>query len=181
MTTTNMRTYHDLILSVTNENYNTARRMLLRDYDEMSILFKTKQELDQFTKDMKDRYLWFNESQECQMIHSTDSYAFDTDFQFCWPYKDAPYRIEAMWVANGHAPLHERHLSAHGSPSTVHASWKLPSMALYAYEKERLKEEGLQFHQEYRNSYGIFSYWSTTLGTDAPTFYYKPRVNTRDR
>lgn len=177
---TKLRLHHDLLLSIANENFNSARRLLLRNYDEMSILFETEAELEVFVRDMRERGLWFNESQEQQHITSSNSYAFGTDFQFVWPYQDAPYRIEAMRVTDGYAPLHERHLSAHGSPSTVHASWKLPNMAMYSFEKERLAEEGFQFHQEYRNNYGIFSYWSPRGTSDAPTLFYKPRVNTRD-
>lgn len=169
---------HDLGLSLAQECRRAALVKLPRLYDEVSLLFRDKKSLDKFTKDMKGRGLWFNESFESQQNTATDEWEFDTEFQFSLPYMNASWRIEAMRVECGHAPLHQRHIEGHGAPSVVHVSWKAPTREEYLLEKVALFEEGMTFHAEYENSYGIFSYWS--FEKDNVFMYYKPRVNVRD-
>jgi hypothetical protein len=84
------------------------------------------------------------------------------------------WRIEAMCVLDGNAPLHSQHIERFGDPCIVHASFKLDDEGEYAKAKAELSEFGFPFCAEYSNSYGRFSYWN------AGRYYLKPRVNLRD-
>lgn len=85
------------------------------------------------------------------------------------------WRIEAMAVLDGSAPLHSQHEARHGDPSVIHASFKCEDVAEYEDVKKFLMDlSTLPFVAEYRNSYGQFSYWQ------CGRYYLKPRVNTRD-
>lgn len=100
--------------------------------------------------------------------------SFDVRFEFLQP-SEVDYRIEAMTVLSGSAPLHSQHLIQYGDPSVVHASFKCKS--LEEYDRVRVALHGmnaLPFKAEYSNSYGVFSYWK------CGHYFLKPRVNLRD-
>ena len=93
----------------------------------------------------------------------------------------ADWRIEAMCVLNGMAPLHLEHLltPGKGPGSVMHASYKPPGLdgsdwASKYLEHKQMLARLLDYKCEYDNSYGVFSYFQ--FGN----WYLKPRVNTRD-
>lgn len=151
--------------------------------DEVSLLFTTEADLIDFTK-------WcivngidnFNTTGD-EMVRMDTDHGLDESFHVRFEFlrvPGAPWRIEAMCVLDGAAPLHFAHLAEHGDGCVVHASWKEANLTTYNRVKEGLRAEGgglvhaVPFHAEYRNSYGQFSYWGTG------PFYFKPRVNLRD-
>ena len=104
---------------------------------------------------------------------------FDVRFEFLRK-PGVDWRIEATCVLAGRAPLHSAVLDSRGSGTPIHASWKTYDKPAYDRSKEALSKAFLPtlpavpFFAEYRNSYGLFSYWG------APDLYFKPRVNLRD-
>lgn len=148
------------------------------EIDEVSLLFETEGKLDDFIRGAK---------QDCNAEHfnsvidhmvmqysardnEMEGYnSFDVRFEFLRiPHCD--WRIEAMTVLRGYAPLHSQHLQHLGNGCVMHASYKPES-----YQKERRNlDELMDFRAEYRNSYGVFAYYNFGL------WYVKPRRNTRD-
>lgn len=150
------------------------------EIDEMAFVFATPKELDRFVLDAKAEN--FNSVKSDQMVRQDRQQSFEVRFEFLQGSK-VPFRIEAMCVLSGDAPLHARHLHVHGSGSLVHASWKCGWQEMYDAEKERMRPCSF-FQAEYRNSYGMFSYWKMredvrSRGALGPLFL-KPRVNLRD-
>lgn len=160
--------------------------------DEVSVLFGYEESLDSFVFDAKMKGLWFNSSTEQQVstdrsnevIGRKDDY--DTRYEFIHPYRGAPWRIEAMYViespymAEPSSPLHYNLINTYGSPCIAHVSWKLPTEDEYNNEVEMLKNRGHTMFGEYRNGYGLFSYWNPLLTEGGNQFFLKPRVNLRD-
>lgn len=114
---------------------------------------------------------------------------FNVRFEFVRIHPE--WRIEAMCVLWGKAPLHTRALELYGSGCIVHASYKLQTRmgydqhTGYGYDVRVLNPAGCMdpadikgdpaMEAEYQNSYGRFSYWQH--GTYP---FLKPRVNLRD-
>lgn len=95
---------------------------------------------------------------------------FDVRFEFLRP-KDQHFRIEAMCIGEGSAPLHEAALAIDGPGTCVHASYKPRGYGTHVVRLNRV----LSLEAEYSNAYGLFSYWSG-LST-----YVKPRLSFADR
>lgn len=162
--------------------------MLPGTIDEAALLFASEHDLDDFlvwaTTDARLEH--FNSVPKDTMVQLYGNslagianqrgpdFDFDVRFEFL-RIAGAKWRIEAMCVLGGTAPLHEKYLTRNGSGSVVHVSYKMPAPSQYDREKERLWEV-MEMQAEYRNSYGTFSYWG-----DGSLPYLKPRVNTRDR
>lgn len=146
-----------------------------RPVDEMSILFRSRAEHIGFTEWARARGLVFNEVTEKQKDLTAPGHGFTTNFTFVkkriWD-----WRIEAMVVTSGRAPLHTQLNLMHGDFTIAHASWKLKDVEIYHKDKCALEDAGFRFHKEYRNGYGQFAYFSHP---EFP-FYFKPRVNLRD-
>jgi hypothetical protein len=138
--------------------------------DEVSILFKHNTELDGFVRYCVSRDLeHFNGVRDtCHNEWASDPNTFQVRFEFL-RYPGADWRIEAMCVNSGFAPLHER-LRNHSMP---HVSFKCLDTMHYDHINKVLTGI-LPWQGSYRNSYGAFSYF----GAYAP--YIKPRVNLRD-
>lgn len=100
---------------------------------------------------------------------------FDVRFEFLRA-PGASWRIEAMCVLGGHAPLHSQHIAVYGDPCVVHASFKCQDEEGLGKAERELHKIGsaLPFCASYQNSYGEFSYWKVGR------YYLKPRVNLRD-
>jgi len=99
---------------------------------------------------------------------------FDVQFEFLRVPGDPDWRIEAMNVRSGKAPLHEA-LLAKKEMAVAHASFKLDGFPAYRAACLSMGAAGLRQVAAYRNSYGVFSYWS-----GLSSFYLKPRLNLRD-
>lgn len=163
-----------------------AQRMLDLDLmvgnfkiDEVAVLCETPDMLDRFVNMAVLRGADnFNSVEHDVMKRQGRTFRrgrFDVKFEFLrFPGKD--YRIEAMTVLKGSAPLHSQHRERFGAPSVVHASFKCSDPFGYADVIERLHAVGpaLPFCAEYSNSYGVFSYWNVGK------YFLKPRVNIRD-
>jgi hypothetical protein len=166
-------------IAMASEKARSFDLMLPWRIDEVSLLFGEQRQLDQFTHQaVASGMSHFNSVKRDRMTRmdpghdpvGVDPEAFDVRFEFFkWP--DCEWRIEAMVVLDGTAPLHEQHLEKYGDGCVVHASFKCPDRQ--SYESVWSRSE-MEFFAEYRNSYGIFSYW---VGGD---YYFKPRVNLRD-
>jgi hypothetical protein len=145
--------------------------------DEISLLFSTEASLDRFIAwAVEGGVDHFNRTVLDTMVREDTPHNenFDVRFEFLrLPGHD--WRIEAMCVLRGKAPLHVMHSRSLGNGCVVHASFKcagLPEMALAC---ERLRGAGLRRAAAYSNAYGAFSYWAGVGHT-----YLKPRVNLRD-
>lgn len=108
--------------------------------------------------------------------------AFQVRFEFV-RLEGFPFRIEAMCVLDGEAPLHEAALAKYGEGSVVHVSWRAApngDSTGYGRHKKALEAEGghgtLSPLAEYQNTYGRFCYY----GEPGRPPYLKPRVNLRD-
>lgn len=102
--------------------------------------------------------------------------SFGVRFEFL-RWEGYPWRIEAMCVMDGWAPLHDAAMNQDGSPVVIHVSYKVDNLVDYQEEVRILRDSGLAMKGEYMNSYGIFSYWP---GPNGSFPYVKPRVNLRD-
>lgn len=172
-----------------------------RNIDEMSILL-TNDELEAYKElahgelvspSRRTPYMkWFNSSIDTMQMETAegeagDLPAFKVRFEFFrgqldeTEHRALPWRVEAMTVLDGMAPLH-----ADPNGRVVHASYKLGSLRDYTNELGRLEKEfGLKPVAHYRNAYGRFSYWENGdfpwggSGSDKGILL-KPRVNLRD-
>lgn len=193
------------------ESLNTAKRIFrLTEYmaavefclpapiDEVSLLFhdrqtlkefvawaKGKGELEHFNSVPKDLMvcLWADWQEEvyseaqAPFRHAEN---FEVRFEFL-RIPDTNWRIEAMCVLGGTAPLHEAWLETIGDGCVVHASYKLPSLEAYVAHVPALMGAPLEKRATYVNSYGRFSYYSHEhLAHGFDRWLLKPRVNTRD-
>ncbi len=151
--------------------------------DEIAIVFPTPNMLTEFVEKVTyesgvHRLEHFNSVQRDLMTRQDVPETFNVRFEFLRRRKDLMnWRIEAMCVLDGNAPLHAAALEESGGrPAVIHASYKLGSPIEYEEEKLRLvQSEGREMVAEYANSYGMFSYYNFGL-----PFYVKPRVNLRD-
>lgn len=151
--------------------------------DEIAIVFPTPNSLTEFVEKVTyesgvHRLEHFNSVQRDLMARQDSPQTFNVRFEFLRRRNDLlNWRIEAMCVLDGVAPLHEAALEESGGrPVVIHASYKLASLAEYEEEKKRLADlDGREMAAEYVNSYGMFSYFDFGL-----PFFMKPRVNLRD-
>ncbi len=140
--------------------------------DEMAVVFRHEEDLEQFVSRFNpDEH--FNSVPRDRMVRQDASGEFDVRFEFL-QLPGVPWRIEAMCVLGGTAPLHQ-HLTGIYQWSVVHASFKLPDEREYRAMCQDLVVSGSVAAAEYRNSYGLFSYW--TDRTLPNGLYLKPRVN----
>lgn len=138
--------------------------------DEVALVFSTSEALDRFlTEAMKAGAERFNSVERDVMDREDDSTAFVVRFEFL-RLPEREFRIEAMTVLDGQAPLHEQYLIDHGDGSVVHTSFKVRDE--YTYNSFQEKHGVVA---SYRNTYGRFCYMG---GGEHP--YLKPRVNLRD-
>lgn len=147
-------------------------------YDEVSLLFKDVASLIDFQHACYLNGLQNFDSVKRDTMQRLDvlGESFDVRFEF-FRLPKRPWRIEAMVVLSGDAPLHEQALAANGSGAPFHLSYKVADEVEYDGQFETLRANGHTMMAEYRNSYGMMSYW-THDGDRGP--YIKPRVNTRD-
>lgn len=176
--------------------------------DEVSLLFADPDELeafrlwaieggrmDNFARVQQDVCLclgadWWNPTDDMTTevtppVRPTETFAVRFEFLRL---PAAQWRIEAMCILSGDAPLHEAWLEMYGSGCVVHVSYKLPSRDAY----EQHTAVGPQCSQwpdqpvlraQYGNSYGRFAYYQhdnfeDSVGRNA--WFLKPRVNERD-
>jgi hypothetical protein len=151
-------------------------------YDEVSLLFATETALIDFQHDCyRNGIIHFNSVHRdtMQRLDKTGE-SFDVRFEF-FRLPHRPWRIEAMCIISGDAPLHEQALSENGNGAPFHLSYKLPTLETYDAEFRSLRgahsRGPLAMMAEYQNSYGRMSYWRHD-GEHSP--YVKPRVNMRD-
>lgn len=151
--------------------------------DEVALLFHSSVALDAFLKAIPGGVENFN-SVPCDVMKRQDQGgSFQVRFEFlrfvdAHPLRfltDAPWRIEAMCVLEGDAPLHRQKIAmSEELPVIVHWSYKLPTLESYQGAVRAHRLQG-PMRAEYSNSYGMFSYFGNN---GAP--YMKPRVNLRD-
>lgn len=126
---------------------------------------------------MRCRNLWSPAGLNMAPHHSP---GFQVRFEFLH-LEGFPFRIEAMCVLSGDAPLHERVLAKYGEGAVVHLSWRAaPNGDADGYMRHRLVLQDsahMKPMAEYENSYGRFCYYGEI---DKPPFL-KPRVNLRDQ
>lgn len=150
--------------------------------DEMAILFPNEETLDAFVfMAARDPIVMHDRTVERdEMVRVDDTGRWHVRFEF-FKMAGMRFRIEAMTVLDGHAPLHESALKkAKGNPNIFHASYKRFTEDGYEQCKDQLNrqvKEPVIMEAEYVNSYGRFSYWSANA---IPFLYLKPRVNLRD-
>lgn len=155
--------------------------------DESSLLFSNERALGSFvqwayTEGGLER-MGSVPSDRMMRMDSPKQEWFDVRFEFM-KVPDTDWRIEAMCILDGVAPLHSAALAKYGEGSVVHVSWRAaPNGDAEGYRRHRkvLETAGvadpMPFLAEYRNSYGRFSYY----GLDGKPPYLKPRVNLRDQ
>jgi hypothetical protein len=145
--------------------------------DEIALLWENAAELNSFVQWASGGggMEWFNSVQEDRMERVDKPSEFKVRFEFL-KFPDADWRIEAMCVLEGEAPLHTKHLKIVGNGAIVHASFKVPTEADYWESFGWLEEAQFFKVAEYVNSYGWFSYWDSLDSLH----YFKPRVNRRD-
>lgn len=158
------------------------------DIDEMSLLFLHEKDLetflmfaqedrtvDHFNSVLRDTMVrQFEDSPEPGMVR--DPQSFDVRFEFL-RLEGCTWRIEAMCVLGGTAPLHSAALRERGDGCVIHASFKTADEQQYRDACLGLTEATDGMAAEYRNSYGLFSYWRVPEIGDV---WLKPRVNLRD-
>lgn len=150
--------------------------------DEVALLFSGEDTLNEWVTWAKGQgYEHFGSIERDRMVETwSGGTEFDVRFEFL-RLEGFPFRIEAMCVLDGSAPLHEATLERYGNGAVVHVSWRAaPNGDSHGYVRHRQVLEHLDAPlrplREYRNSYGIFCYYGDE---DKPPFL-KPRVNLRD-
>jgi len=160
------------------------------DIDEVAVLWDTEEALeafvdwckgangaDHFNSVPRDRMIRLGEETSPAMQLPREE--FNVRFEFLrLPGKD--WRIEALCMLDGIAPLHSAALERFGPGCVVHASFKAKDREAYKRIKGELEHDEGPFKAvpkaaEYMNSYGIFAYYGT-----GQVPYLKPRVNLRD-
>lgn len=150
------------------------------EVDEIALYFGTTDQLDEFVRRAERFAPQFNMVLRDTMMRQDTQEQFEVQFRFLQPI-GLPFRLECMAIWEGTAPLHRARLAAAGSPCVIHASYKVADEEQYDREKRRMSGDRplMKFAAEYRNSYGVFSYWrDTTLKMTG--CYLKPRANLRD-
>lgn len=145
--------------------------------DEVALLLENEAELEAFVRWARDvaGMDHFDSVPVDRMERQDNVSAFDVRFEFL-RLPETDWRIEAMCVLDGDAPLHRKQLQLLGNCSVVHASFKVADEDAYWDSFDWLAEAGFVKMAEYANTYGWFSYWEHLEAL----FYIKPRVNRRD-
>lgn len=147
--------------------------------DEISVLWKFKGTLEAFTEWCVAQQVEHFNAKVLDRCYRNEiglrSTWFDVQFEFL-RLPTHPWRIEAMAVLKGRAPLHEAQLRERGEGCVMHASFKVPDEEALKEAYQNLAKTGFVNIAEYRNSYGLFSYWQGAGFT-----WIKPRVNLRDQ
>lgn len=191
---------HQSILSETSRAHRQAQydldtiHFIKGDIDEVAIMFPNEQYLNDWLRWAEEtagvehfasvpRDYMINMMPEYipgQEPSSARAWDFAVRFEFL-RIPGALWRIEAMCVLEGVAPLHSAAMMASANfPAIIHVSLKAPDPHAYHLLCLEFQEDmGKHVHAfakqaEYRNSYGQFTYYG-----DAPP-YFKPRVNLRD-
>jgi hypothetical protein len=149
--------------------------------DEVALLFSSSDELHRFIAyavDVADAD-YFNSVPRDTMRRMDHPSTFEVQFAFL-RLPERPWRIEAMTVLEGDAPLHRSALNMMGEGCVVHLSYKCADLDRYQHEVRNLMNHEDRMMAEYRNSYGMFSYWQTQRRTPSLYPLLKPRVNLRD-
>lgn len=109
--------------------------------------------------------------------------AYEVAFDFLrWPsgtYNGRPFRIEAMHIAGGYSPCHEKWMRDHDY-GVVQVSLKVTNLRQMSRMALVLDGLGLRRQHVFAADYGLYDYWS---GMDYPwpaDAYLKTRVNMRD-
>ena len=148
-------------------------------YDEVSLLFESEEKLIDFQHACyRNGIDHFNSVYRDAMVRlDKHGEEFVVRFEF-FRLIHRPWRIEAMCVIGGDAPLHEESLARWGNGAPFHLSYKLRDVEMYADDVRNIRSDrGLVMAAEYRNSYGMMSYW---MKPGSKGLYLKPRVNLRD-
>lgn len=186
-------TEHIALMAAAIHTYNgfgfdhSVMQMKQFPIDEVAILFADEAQLDEWLGFAEKDHMLRHDRTEHDTMHRNDTrraQAWRVRFEFLQVtlHADAPtWRIEAMVVLGGRAPLHQAMLAAtEGRPAIIHASYKLPGVDAYHEEVQRLMSNGMTMQAGYTNSYGVFSYWNSGDGAPVTNVYLKPRINLRD-
>lgn len=145
--------------------------------DEVSLLFKEKEELERFVFWAVNEKNLSNFASRKDTLYRLDKREqFNVQFEFLRD-PSKKYRIEAMCVLDGKAPLHEHKTHLFGEISVMHVSFKCDSLEEYFKSMDMLHQDGWDFFAQYVNDYGLFSYFRM----QGNSIYLKPRLNLRDR
>lgn len=185
-----MRPFMDIIEECRQKQrqsqYEIDTNLLLKaKVDEVAVLFETVEELEAFIPYCHENGLeHIGSVAEDTLLDTTDGDPiggdwFNVRFEF-FRIPGRHWRIEAVTVLEGieRAPLHRSHLDEWGSGSIIHASWKETDFPAYQTRLLQLADLPLRKYLEYRNTYGVFSYWNSP---DPFSVYLKPRVNLQDQ
>lgn len=149
--------------------------------DEVALCFHNEEALIEFVEHAKRLGLEHFNSVPYDTMKRQDKLGeeFGVRFEFL-RHPEREWRIEAMAVIDGEAPLHKEALDKYGAPCIVHLSYKCEDLDAYQMEVRRMfNDRGATKVAEYSNSYGMFSYWRPH-GQQSMLPYWKPRVNLRD-
>lgn len=145
-----------------------------RSIDEMSIYF---QHVD-IMQDMIDAAVQsgvvehFNTVKDHVRQLPDELIGFDVWFEFLQE-EDQDYRVELMKVVKGFSVVHDEM----DDGDIPHASFKCTDKADYSMCCLMLQNKGLRQLAEFKNTYGIFSYWADEFAL--PPFI-KPRVKLQE-
>lgn len=150
--------------------------------DEVSVLFSDPSVLSDFVEWAKRKGLThFNSVDDSCYSERFEPHSYRVRLDFL-SFPDLPWRIEAMCILSGDAPLHRIHLEKYGNGCPVHASFKCKDQQHYEDVKQYLLSPASGVNLvpmvEYRNAYGLYAYFG---GPETDRFYVKPRVNLRDQ
>lgn len=166
--------------------YDLAEKTILdaRDrgsevYDEVALCFRHEHDLMKFVEHAVLRGMDNFNSVRDTMVRQDARGQFDVHFEFL-KFPNEEWRIEAMCITDGEAPLHASALAQNGDVCVIHLAYKCATLEDYQEETRRLMSGVATRRAEYRNGYGLFSYWSPT-GQPSVLPYVKPRVNLRDQ
>ena len=155
------------------------------EVDEVSLVFADEAHLHDFLRHAEhDHAMEHFDSVSRDRMHRLDSAGqFDVRFEFL-RMRGCNWRIEAMVVLEGDAPLHREAMKKYGSGFPFHASFKLETEGSYeGFQRgwntpmSESGKPGYEMFAEYENSYGRFSYWDVP---EIGNVWAKPRVNLRD-
>ena len=151
--------------------------------DEIAVCFASVKSLEEFLESavQDGGYEHFNSvARDTMRRRDIVGEEFDVRFEFL-RVPLALYRIEAMTVLGGDAPLHQQANALFGEACVVHLSYKMAN--LQDYQDEVCGKAASRYKKiaEYSNSYGMFSYWRQDSQVRLGLPYLKPRVNLRDQ
>jgi hypothetical protein len=187
-----MFTYEELRKDLQFYQWLFDHQLFLKAHlSEIAVIFPNEEDLYTFvTAREKEGMQTFNGQRDLMRCQAGKADIQDTSFNVLFEFLNMPgddWRIEAMCVTSGFAPLHRDQLGrisglASNKPATMHVSWKHETIDEYEHFKAIMRGDNqlelvtpLELSAEYVNSYGVFSYWRYG------DLYLKPRVNLRDQ